>query len=44
MVDAKKEKVARGYIRALHRFIGPVRDVSAPDVYNYTPNNGMDDE
>jgi len=27
------ERLARGYIRALGRFIGPERDVPAPDVY-----------
>ena len=37
MVNAKKEKVTKGYIRALDRFIGPVRDVPALDVYT-TPH------
>ncbi|MDP6612506.1 MAG: Glu/Leu/Phe/Val dehydrogenase [Candidatus Hydrothermarchaeota archaeon] len=27
------ERVTRGYIRAIHRFIGPRRDIPAPDVY-----------
>lgn len=27
------ERVARGYIRAIGRFIGPERDIPAPDVY-----------
>lgn len=33
MSDAEKEKLARGYIRALGRFIGPEKDIPAPDVY-----------
>ncbi len=31
--EGEKERLARGYIRALGRFIGPERDVPAPDVY-----------
>jgi glutamate dehydrogenase/glutamate dehydrogenase (NAD(P)+) len=27
------ERVTRGYIRAIHRFLGPRRDIPAPDVY-----------
>ncbi len=33
MSDGEKERLARGYIRALGRFIGPEKDVPAPDVY-----------
>ncbi len=29
----EKERICRGFIRALSRFIGPERDVPAPDVY-----------
>ena len=29
----EKERICRGFIRALSRFIGPDRDVPAPDVY-----------
>jgi len=33
MSDAEKERLARGYIRAIGRFIGPDKDIPAPDVY-----------
>ncbi len=33
MNDAEIENISRGYIRALGRFIGPDRDIPAPDVY-----------
>ncbi len=33
MSDAEKERLARGYVRALGRFIGPEKDIPAPDVY-----------
>lgn len=33
MSDGEKERLARGYIRALGRFIGPKKDIPAPDVY-----------
>jgi len=33
MSDAEKERLARGYVRAISRFIGPEKDVPAPDVY-----------
>jgi len=33
MSPAEKEKLARGYIRALGNFIGPEKDIPAPDVY-----------
>ena len=33
MSDGEKERLARGYIRALGRFIGPEKDIPAPDVY-----------
>lgn len=33
MSETEKEKLARGYIRALGRFIGPKKDIPAPDVY-----------
>ena len=33
MSDAEKERLARGYIRAIGRFIGPEKDIPAPDVY-----------
>ncbi len=33
MSEGEKERLARGYIRALGRFIGPERDIPAPDVY-----------
>lgn len=31
--EAELERVARGYIRALHHVLGPEQDVPAPDVY-----------
>lgn len=31
--QAELERVARGYIRAIGRFIGPQKDIPAPDVY-----------
>jgi glutamate dehydrogenase (NAD(P)+) len=31
--EGEKERLARGYIRALGRFIGPEKDIPAPDVY-----------
>jgi glutamate dehydrogenase (NAD(P)+) len=31
--QSELERVARGYIRAIGRFIGPERDIPAPDVY-----------
>ncbi|MBN1695222.1 Glu/Leu/Phe/Val dehydrogenase [candidate division WOR-3 bacterium] len=31
--EGEKERLARGYIRALGRFIGPKKDIPAPDVY-----------
>lgn len=31
--DAELERVARGFIRALHTVLGPKQDVPAPDVY-----------
>ncbi|MCD6330868.1 MAG: Glu/Leu/Phe/Val dehydrogenase [Thermoplasmata archaeon] len=33
MSDAEKERLARGYIKAIGRFIGPEKDIPAPDVY-----------
>jgi len=33
MSEGEKERLARGYIRAIGRFIGPKKDVPAPDVY-----------
>lgn len=33
MSERELEQVARGYIRALGRFIGPEKDIPAPDVY-----------
>jgi glutamate dehydrogenase (NAD(P)+) len=33
MSNAEKERLARGYIRAIGRFIGPEKDIPAPDVY-----------
>jgi glutamate dehydrogenase (NAD(P)+) len=33
MSEGEKERVARGYIRAIGRFIGPKKDIPAPDVY-----------
>jgi len=33
MSDGEKERLARGYIRALGEFIGPEKDIPAPDVY-----------
>lgn len=33
MSEREKERLARGYIRALGRFIGPEKDIPAPDVY-----------
>lgn len=33
MSDAEKERLARGWVRAVGRFIGPEKDVPAPDVY-----------
>jgi glutamate dehydrogenase (NAD(P)+) len=33
MSDSEKEKLARGYIRAIGKFIGPEKDIPAPDVY-----------
>jgi glutamate dehydrogenase (NAD(P)+) len=33
MSDKEKEQLARGYIRALGEFIGPEKDIPAPDVY-----------
>ena len=33
MSDAEKERLARGYIRELAQFIGPEKDIPAPDVY-----------
>lgn len=45
MSDGEKERLARAYIRAIGRFIGPERDIPAPDVYT-TPQimNWMMDE
>lgn len=45
MSEAEKERLARGYIRSLGRFIGPEKDIPAPDVYT-TPQimNWMMDE
>ncbi|NOZ88156.1 MAG: Glu/Leu/Phe/Val dehydrogenase [Deltaproteobacteria bacterium] len=31
--DGEKERLARGWIRAVNQFIGPEKDVPAPDVY-----------
>jgi glutamate dehydrogenase/glutamate dehydrogenase (NAD(P)+) len=31
--EGEVERVTRGYIRAIHRFLGPRRDIPAPDVY-----------
>jgi glutamate dehydrogenase (NAD(P)+) len=31
--DTEKERLARGYIRAIGKFIGPEKDIPAPDVY-----------
>ncbi|HOM27687.1 MAG TPA: Glu/Leu/Phe/Val dehydrogenase, partial [bacterium] len=31
--DSEKERLARGYIRELAEFIGPEKDIPAPDVY-----------
>lgn len=31
--EAEKERLARGYIRAIGRFVGPEKDIPAPDVY-----------
>jgi glutamate dehydrogenase/leucine dehydrogenase len=31
--DGELERLTRGYIRAIHSFIGPHRDIPAPDVY-----------
>lgn len=31
--EGEKERLARGYIRAIGRFIGPEKDIPAPDVY-----------
>ncbi|MAG38729.1 glutamate dehydrogenase [Candidatus Woesearchaeota archaeon] len=31
--DGEIERLSRGYIEAMHRFIGPERDIPAPDVY-----------
>ena len=33
MSEGEKERLARGYIRAISRFIGPEKDIPAPDVY-----------
>jgi glutamate dehydrogenase (NAD(P)+) len=33
MSDAEKEKLARGYVRAVNRFFSPQIDIPAPDVY-----------
>lgn len=33
MSEAEKERLARGYIRAIGKFIGPKIDILAPDVY-----------
>ncbi|KAA0003824.1 MAG: Glu/Leu/Phe/Val dehydrogenase [Thermoplasmata archaeon] len=33
MSEAEIERLARGYIRAIGRFIGPEKDIPAPDVY-----------
>ncbi len=33
MSEAELERLSRGYIRAIGRFIGPERDIPAPDVY-----------
>jgi len=33
MSEGEKERLARGYVRALGRFMGPKRDIPAPDVY-----------
>ncbi len=33
MSDGEKERLARGYIRAINFFIGPEKDIPAPDVY-----------
>ncbi|NQU98700.1 Glu/Leu/Phe/Val dehydrogenase [Candidatus Woesearchaeota archaeon] len=33
MSDGELEKLSRGYIEAMHKFIGPEKDIPAPDVY-----------
>ncbi len=33
MSEAELERLSRGYIRAIGRFIGPEKDIPAPDVY-----------
>jgi glutamate dehydrogenase (NAD(P)+) len=33
MSDGEKERLARGYIRSIGTFIGPKKDIPAPDVY-----------
>lgn len=33
MSDGEKERLARGYIRAIAQIIGPEKDIPAPDVY-----------
>lgn len=33
MSEGEKERLARGYIRAINYFIGPEKDIPAPDVY-----------
>ena len=37
MSEAEIERLSRGYIRAIGRFIGPEKDIPAPDVYT-TPD------
>lgn len=45
MSETEKERLARAYVRAIGRFIGPEKDIPAPDVYT-TPQmmNWMMDE
>jgi len=41
MSKGELERLSRGYIDAIWQFIGPERDIPAPDVYT-NPGNGVD--
>jgi len=43
MSEGEIERLARGYIRAIGRFIGPEKDIPCPRCLYDTSNHGMDD-
>ena len=41
-VDGELERLSRGYMRRVAHFIGPEKDVPAPDVYTTPRDHGLD--